>query len=589
MVLGYYFNQSSNVESVGLLPKPVFESDYFNGLDIRFIENKSFGANLPLLQVHARDAGYFNFQPGVDGVLRSIPMVEMFNGNYYATLSLAIAKLALNCDDVEPDLLIDTSDKSKKLLNANIHALKLCDHEIPLDENQEALIPYAGHKGIFKYISATDVINEKVKRGDIQDSIVLIGATAPGLLDLRTSPVDAIYPGVEAHANMIGGILNGSIKSYPEFSSSIEFCLILLLGLTLSFVLPKLSPTSSTLVTVSLGTVLIFSDLYIWHYHNMVLKVAPLIISIMAIYILNMAVGFVYESRGKRQLANMFGQYVPPQLVKEMAKNPDTYNLESRNQVITVLFSDVRGFTNISEKLNPESLSDLMNEYLTPMTKLIHDSNGTIDKYMGDAIMAFWGAPVNQEDHAKLALKTALAMIKQLEYINEKFKIKGWPKIDIGIGLNTGEMTVGNMGSSFRMAYTVMGDAVNLGSRLEGLTKEYGVRIIVSEFTKNLNSDFVFRELDLVKVKGKEKPVSIFEPIDEMTGISESLQEELDKYMLGLSNYRAQNWAVAKEIFIELDASYNHKIYRIYLERINCHFDNPPSPSWDGAFIFKTK
>jgi len=230
-----------------------------------------------------------------------------------------------------------------------------------------------------------------------------------------------------------------------------------------------------------------------------------------------------------------------------------------------------------------------MNEYLTPMTKLIHDSNGTIDKYMGDAIMAFWGAPVNQEDHAKLALKTALAMIKQLEYINEKFKIKGWPKIDIGIGLNTGEMTVGNMGSSFRMAYTVMGDAVNLGSMLEGLTKEYGVRIIVSEFTKNLNSDFVFRELDLVKVKGKEKPVSIFEPIDEMTGISESLQEELDKYMLGLSNYRAQNWAVAKEIFIELDASYNHKIYRIYLERINCHFDNPPSPSWDGAFIFKTK
>jgi adenylate cyclase len=257
---------------------------------------------------------------------------------------------------------------------------------------------------------------------------------------------------------------------------------------------------------------------------------------------------------------------------------------------MTVLFSDVRGFTTISEGLDPKQLTKLMNEFLTPMTHIIHHSRGTIDKYMGDAIMAFWGAPLPDHDHARHALNAAMEMIKALDALQKSFAEKGWPPINIGVGLNSGLMTVGNMGSEFRMAYTVMGDAVNLGSRLESLTKNYGVHIIVSEFTRNLVPDFAYRELDIVRVKGKDKPVTIYEPICPETELDKLTRDTLKIYREALKLYRSQNWDLAEmQLLNLLKLEPKRYVYEMYVKRIAYFRQNPPEAHWDGVFKFETK
>jgi len=320
------------------------------------------------------------------------------------------------------------------------------------------------------------------------------------------------------------------------------------------------------------------------------LPLASGLLLISTIYVLNMTYGFFIESRGKRQLAGLFGQYVPPELVDEMAKNPEAISLEGESREMTVLFSDVRGFTNISEGLDPKQLTQLMNEFLTPMTHVIHDNRGTIDKYMGDAIMAFWGAPLADSQHASHAVKAGMEMLANLNNLQAQFKARGWPEIKIGVGLNTGVMTVGNMGSEFRMAYTVMGDAVNLGSRLEGLTKNYGVQMIVSEFTREKAPEYIYRELDIVRVKGKDKPVVIYEPVCVAGEEDKSLKDELKLYRETLKLYRAQNWDLAEMQFINLQKLHPQRhLYAMYIERIAHYRQNPPGAGWDGVFTFQTK
>ena len=273
-----------------------------------------------------------------------------------------------------------------------------------------------------------------------------------------------------------------------------------------------------------------------------------------------------------------------------MAKDPEAFSLEGENRELTVLFSDVRGFTTISEGLEPKELTQLMNEYLTPMTHVIQHHRGTIDKYMGDAIMAFWGAPLEDPHHARHALQAAMDMFRSLELLRQDFAAKGWPPINIGIGINTGPMTVGNMGSEFRMAYTVMGDAVNLGSRLEGLTKQYGVNIIVSEFTRAQVPEFAFRELDLVRVKGKDKPVAIYEPVCAAGEEDAATKDELKLYREALKLFRARNWDLAELQFLNLQKRYPERyLYNVYLERLTYYREEPPGADWDGAFTFKTK
>jgi adenylate cyclase len=303
-----------------------------------------------------------------------------------------------------------------------------------------------------------------------------------------------------------------------------------------------------------------------------------------------MSYGFFVESRGKRQITGLFGQYVPPEVVDELSKNPEAFSMEGESRELTVLFSDVRGFTTISEHLDPKELSRLMNEFLTPLTRVIYRHRGTIDKYMGDCIMAFWGAPLADPQHARSAVLAGLEMHRVLDELQPQFTKNGWPPINIGVGVNTGRMSVGNMGSEIRRAYTVMGDAVNLASRLEGITKQYGVKMIVGEGTRSQVPEVLFRELDRVRVKGKDEPVAIFEPIGILAEVDKSRSDSLKLWGQALKLYRAQDWDMAELQLINLKKQESESgLYQLYLERIARFRKNPPGSDWDGSWRFDTK
>jgi adenylate cyclase len=420
---------------------------------------------------------------------------------------------------------------------------------------------------------------------------VLVGTTAPGLLDLRATPVDKVYPGVEIHANMIAGILDGGIKQKPPYVIGAEFMLLLLTGLTLALVLPLLNPLKSLVAAGAILAGLLALNLAVFHYGNLVLPLASGLVLITLLFALNMSYGYFVEARGKRQITGLFGQYVPPELVDEMAKNPAHFSMEGESREMTVLFTDVRGFTTISEGLDPKQLSQLMNEFLTPLTEVIYRHRGTIDKYMGDCIMAFWGAPLPDPAHARNGIAAALEMQETLQRLQPQFKARGWPEIRIGVGLNSGRMSVGNMGSRIRLAYTVMGDAVNLASRLEGLTKEYGAAVIVGEGTKNGAPDIVFRELDRVRVKGKDTAVAIYEPVGLQGRVEKNRLDEIRLYAQFLRLYRAQDFDQAELQLFNLQKLAPHNVLysHTFVERIAYLRSHPPGPKWDGAFTFTTK
>jgi adenylate cyclase len=287
---------------------------------------------------------------------------------------------------------------------------------------------------------------------------------------------------------------------------------------------------------------------------------------------------------------DLFGQYVPPDLVKDMAHDPTNYSMESEKRELSVLFTDIRGFTTISEKLDAQDLSDLLNRFLTPMTRAVHETHGTIDKYMGDCVMAFWGAPVPDPHHAANAVEAGLRMLENLAELNAEFRAEDLPELHIGVGVNTGTMSVGNMGSVFRRAYTVLGDAVNLGSRLEGLTKAYGVTMLCSEDTRHEAPNFVYRQIDRVRVKGKLLPVDIYEVVGRDGEVPGPTVAGVRQFEQALKLYRAQQWADAKRMLETLkEADPDHLIYDIYRERIEAFEENPPPEDWDGVFVHQSK
>jgi len=425
----------------------------------------------------------------------------------------------------------------------------------------------------------------------LEGRIVLVGTSAPGLLDLRPTPMGASYPGVEIHANLIAGILDQTVVQKPPFAIGADVLAVGLLGAILGIALAFLGPLGSTLAFVVVFGAAAASNLLAFTQVQLLLPIATLLVTLALLYIVNMAYGFFFEARGKRQMTGLFGQYVPPELVAEMAEDPANYSMEGESRELTVLFSDVRGFTTISEGLDPKSLSQLMNAFLSPLSEVIYGNRGTIDKYMGDAIMAFWGAPIADEQHARRGIEVAFAMQRKIESLNAEFSSRGWPNIQLGIGLNSGRVSVGNMGSKIRLAYTVMGDAVNLASRLEGITKEYGAKIVIGDQTRELVPDLVCRELDRVRVKGKDVAVTIFEPIGFESDITESKRELLRQFHEALELYRSQQWREAEQAFTTLQAADTSSpvLYALYLERIAHLRSESPGPNWDGAFTFKTK
>ena len=588
VVLGYYFSDvlsSKGSTNTGELPMPAFHRDTFENKNVQARKAIGYNANIKELQDAALTAGHFTPWIDDDGVIRRIPMVYEYQDNFYEALSLIMVRTLLEIEETKPVFEEDYNTGYSSLEKLSLEYI-----DIPVDKNVQALVPYRGKEGSFLYVSAVDVINGLVDKKILQDAIVLVGTTAPGLYDLRTTPVQKQYAGVEIHANLISGILDQNIKQSPAYVDGVEFIQLLLIGCLLTLLFPLLSPLWVTFVTLVISSITIAANITFWQYGNLVIPLAASLILIFIIFVANMSYGFFIERRGKLQIASTFGQYIPPDLIDEMNFNEDSYSLEAENREMTVLFSDIRGFTTISEGLTPAQLSELMNAYLTPMTKIIHEKRGTIDKYMGDAIMAFWGAPLEIPNHARHALETAMDMLERLNAIRIEFIERGWSAIYIGVGLHTGMMSVGNMGSEFRMAYTVLGDAVNLGSRLEGLTKVYGVEIIVSEATRDAVPEFAYRELDIVKVKGKDKPIGIYEPIALEEEITDGELAEMEKSKKAISAYRKQDWLIAQPFFEELQKMLpERKLYSIYLERINNFMNNPPPANWDGVFVHTSK
>jgi adenylate cyclase len=589
VVLGYYFNHQAEKGgglARGRLPPPVLDDKVFSGLNTCFVRMTGYGANLDELQNCALSAGHFNLLVDPDGVTRRLHMLIEYRGAYYESLSLAIVRALFGNPRVVP---VSPRAERKNSDYKMIESLRIADLTIPVDEHGAALIPYIGPQGSFPYLSAADVLHDRIKGDILEGAIVLVGTTSPGLMDVRTAPVSEVYPGVEAHANMVAGILEQKIKLKPAYVQGAELLTLIIAGLVLSLSLPFLTPLKSACLSLFIFTCVAGIVMWAWR-GNMVLPLASSALMIPFITVLNMSYGFFIEARAKRQITGLFGQYVPPDLVAEMSKNPANFSMEGESRELTVLFSDICGFTRISEGLEPKELSKLMNEYLSAMTSVIQKHRGTIDKYIGDAVMAFWGAPLNDTGHARNGVLAALEMQRTLATMRPRLVERGWPEIHIGIGLNTGVMRVGNMGSRFRTAYTVMGDAVNLGSRLEGLTRKYNVGIIVGEETRRAIGDMAFCELDLVQVKGKNQPVAIYEPVGLLVELDEARLEEIARFERALRHYRAREWDQAEELLRGLNNnSPESALYGTYLDRIADFRVSSPGEEWDGVYHFTTK
>ncbi|PHV10375.1 CHASE2 domain-containing protein [Chitinimonas sp. BJB300] len=587
VVLGYYFSFEANANRSGVLPKPVLPAGIFKGRSVSAIEAPGYGANLPVLMSRASASGHFNPLTDIDGVTRRVAMLVEHEGRYYESLSLAMVRTYLNFPQIEP-IYGASPLKSYQPLEW----LKVGPLTVPVDEHVRALVPYRGNARSFTYLSASDVLKGRVNREILAGRMVLIGTTAPGLLDLRVAPVDAVYPGVEVHANMIAGMMDNSLPAQPDYLRAAEILLIFICGVVLLLALLRLSPLAGTLVTVALLVVVTAGNFILWQRGHLALPLASTLLSILLLYAISMACGYFFESRNKKQMASLFGQYVPPELVAKMSEQPEKYSMEGQSRELTVLFSDVRGFTTISESMDPKELTRFMNEFLTSLSEVIRTQYlGTIDKYMGDCVMAFWGAPIHDPDHARNAVLAGLAMQRAIRDLGPSLRDRGWPPIEIGIGINTGRMTVGDMGSQIRKAYTVMGDAVNLASRLESITKRYGVGMLVGESTRAVAGEtVVFRELDRVRVKGKDEPVTIYEPLGLASEVDKALIGEIQLFHQVLKLYRSQNWDMAELQLLNLQKQRpDSVVYALYLSRI-AHFRQfVPPPDWDGVYEFDSK
>ena len=457
---------------------------------------------------------------------------------------------------------------------------------LPTAADGTALIPFRGKPKTFRYYSAADVLAGTAP-ADFAGAIALVGTTAKGLQDLRPTPLAADFPGVEIHASLLSGMLNQNLKSVPANANAIEALIMLLTGLVVLFVIPYRDPLFNALGVVAVMGLVAAANLLLWIKLNEVVPVAATLLMLAVLFGWNMLAGFMREERKIRRVSAMFGEYVPRERVAQMVESGERYSMVGESRTMTVLFSDVRDFTALSENLPPRELSAMLNAYLTPMTEIIHAHRGTVDKYVGDAIMAFWGAPIDNPNHARDAVLAALAMQRRISSLAQEFKKRGWPELVIGVGINTGAMNVGDMGSEFRKAYTVLGDAVNLASRLEGLTKEYGVAVIIGEDTRAAVPDIRCREIDRVRVKGRAHPVTIFEPLPEA---EEASAGEIAAWEKALLQYRERRFADAAASLAALASAHPAtRLYAYFAQRCAAYAAARPPADWDGATNFATK
>ena len=607
VVLGYYLANARDGRRTGLLPAPVFDAALLQGKPIAFTQWDGYAANLPLLARAAPVAGYFNNVPDADGLVRGVALIAELDGKHYEPLALAMYRAFTGGPAVLPGfpperwLPRDYSALQSVLLVQGREV-----QAIPVDAWARVRVPYRGpggpRGGAFEYVSATDLLNHRIAADRLGGKLVLVGSSAPGTYDQRATPVDEVYPGVEVHASLLSGLLDGRLPVQPDWASSFEVLQLLLVAAALTWALPRLRALRGAQFAGGLGIALVALDVGAYRFEGLLLPLASALLLTALVYVGSTVWGYIVEGRSRRSLARLFGSYVPPELVDEMARDPARYDMRAENRELTVMFCDMRNFTHVSELLAPAEVRGLVNSFFSTMTGAIREHRGTLDKYIGDAIMAFWGAPLADPAHAANATRAALAMIARLAALNAELRGRGLPEVGLGIGLNTGTVCVGDMGSSMRRSYTVMGDAVNLASRIEGLTRHYGVDLLVGEDTRSAVGEPVaagagevwrWVEVDRVRVKGKRRPVTLFTPVVVAAERAPSFDEEVRLWQLALASYRLHHWDDTQARLQGLLTTFADTpfagLYRQLGERTRHHRATPPPADWDGAHTFDSK
>ena len=556
---------------------------------------KGTQANIEILSDALRNAhgatGFFNVQPDADGVVRHSLLVlpygrtKNFNDwDLYGSLDVQTVRLFEGLPDQQ--MVLDFSETGITALEFGPSLI------IHPDAVGRMMIDYQGGVATYPYVSIADVVQHKFPAGTFKGKIVLVGASATGIGDLRSTPFGGIsYPGVEIHANVIDDILNKYFLLRGGNQVLVDVLLILLFGVPLGLWLALAQPRSmllGLLLLVPFGFGVWYAFLHGW-WLNFIVPAGTLVANVGFVAVYRALV----EEKEKRRVRGAFQRYLNPEVIRLVLEDPNL--VKPRKTEITVMFTDVRGFTSISEKLDAQELAVLLNEYLTEMTRIVFQHNGTLDKYIGDAVMAFWGAPLKDEKHATEGCHTALDMIARLKEMQKKWKAEGNPVLDIGVGLCTGVASVGNMGSELQYGYTALGDTVNLSSRLEGLNKEYRTHILLSDTTYAAVQDplLVFRELDLIRVKGKLQPVTLYELVAARgtpEGDAPDLEEHLEFFAQGRACYRERRWQDAQIVFEKLLERWPADgPARMYLDRCKEYLVAGPEEDWDGVYVMTHK
>ena len=562
--------------------------------------------NVPLSQENAYSSGFFNTFPDDDsGIIRSVPLVMKYEDVVYPSLSMEMVRIMTESNKV----YVNYGEE------IGVESITSGLIDIPTDGFGRMLINYRGPAFTYPYISAVDIYNGDFKSKDVAGKFVLIGTSAAGLLDLRATPYDNVFPGVEIHANIIDNIINGDFISKPSWVIAVDISLIFFVGILLSILLGRHSAIMTLVILILVILLQLSFNYYMLFIQGIALNILfDIFILSISIYIISMVLNYFLETKQKNMIKGKFANKVSADVMEDILNHTESGSWDGAEKEITVFFSDVRGFTNISEAMgNAKLLIQLMNEIMDPMTEIIIEEHGTVDKYIGDAIMAYWNAPHDVKNHADKAVIASLRQLYKLKDINNKLrkniKYKNVvkmadnnhiPIVDIGIGLNSGVAIVGEMGSKRRSDYTVIGDPINLGSRLESLCKYYNSRLNISNFTKSmLKGEYIYRFVDLVTVKGKAEPIEIWQIHDfaKVEGETlfdldrDELLKELDHYHQAIDLYKSERFEDALKFFKEINTwenKSNLKIYDIYIERCEHYIEQPPE-DFNGVFVHTTK
>ncbi|MBN1882757.1 MAG: adenylate/guanylate cyclase domain-containing protein [Deltaproteobacteria bacterium] len=536
--------------------------------------------SISILSEAAADSGFINIRMDTDGTVRRAPLTIYYRGEYYPSFALVMAKRFL--DAPFERLLLD---------EYGVVGVELGNTFIPTDDTGNLWIHFLGPGGTFPHISAVDVLEGTADLTRLEGGIVLVGITATGLGDIRVTPVSTVFPGVEIHATIIENIISGTMFTMPGWMASVHLLIIVLLGLLTGLALLRLGPFIGLVLTVLLLTGYFFGYRYLLLEQQLNIFIIYPALTLFAVYTSVTTSKYFAESQKKRYIQRAFSQYLSPAVIKELMDNPARLNLGGEERVLTAMFTDIEGFSLISERMKPEEIVTMLNEYFTVMTEIIFAFNGTVDKYEGDAIMAFFGAPILNQHHARETVRAAYYMQKRLEQLRDKWKKENSPLLHMRIGINTGPMVVGNLGSIQKMDYTVMGDAVNLASRFEPINKLFGTKIIIGNETKmEVEDEFLIRELDFTRVPGRNAPVTIYEVLEERNNADALTQKKVKLFAEGRKLFLGREFIKAKETFLAiLSLDEADMPSSVYLKRCEYFIEHPPDDSWEGIFDILVK